>query len=86
MLAERLLVGLQMRGIGHHGGQHGAPLQTGEFRRVGAHLPGEILLARRDVGRAFQISAEVSGDQQSAGAQQQHQTQHGSEAGQQFLG
>lgn len=69
MLAERLLVRHLVRTIGQHRGQHGAPLETAKFSRVGAHLAGQILLARRDVGRAFEIAAEIASDQQPAGAQ-----------------
>ena len=63
MLAERLLISLLVSGIRQHCRQHGAPLQTGEFRRAGAHLTGEVLLPRRHVGRTLEVSAEFAGYQ-----------------------
>ena len=63
MHAELLLVRLLVRGIHQHRSQHAATFQTGKFRRVGAHLAGEILLARGHVGRAFQVSTKIARDQ-----------------------
>jgi hypothetical protein len=68
VFAEGLLVGLLLGGIGQHRSQHGAAFQAGKFRRIGAHLAGEVLLARGDVGRALQVATQVAGDQKPAGA------------------
>ena len=50
----------EVRGIPQHGGQHGAPLEAGHFRRVRASPAGQILFARGHVGRAIEVSTQVA--------------------------